>query len=69
LRKLLATLFVALGLSGAVAAVAPAAHADGLTQKIVVLIDPAGPPPCIYVDVTLFGHVIGTGYPGICAPS
>ena len=70
MRKLLATLFIALGLSGAVAAMAPAASADpGLIQKIVVIIDPAGAPHCVYVDVTLFGHLIGTGYPGICAPA
>jgi len=66
LKRVLATLFIALGLGGLATFAAPAAGANPLIDKIVVIIDPAGPPPCIYANVTLFGNRFGTGYPGIC---
>jgi hypothetical protein len=70
LKKALATLAVTAGLIGAVGAVAPAARAGGggiSIQKIVVTIDPSGP-PCVFANVTLFGHTVGTGFPGVCLP-
>ena len=64
-------------MSGVFGVVAPAAHADIVsTIKATVLGIPAfifakidtTDPRCTFLNVTLFGHTIGTGTNPICIP-
>jgi hypothetical protein len=59
-KRFFAAGFLALSISGALAALAPPASADLPTIHGRQDIDPNGP-PCIRVNVTIFGNRIGTG--------
>jgi hypothetical protein len=66
MKKFIAAIFLALGISGVLAAMAPAASADHLpTIHGRVDVDPHAP-PCLRANVTLFGNRIGTGTEFIC---
>lgn len=68
MKKLIATIAVALGLTGAFAAVAPSASAQLPSVHGTFNIDPnqAASGLCVRVNVTVFGNRIGTGATPVC---
>jgi len=70
LKRILASVFLTLGMGGMFAFAAPVAHADGplepIVHKLTVIVDPSSV-PCVALHVYVHGTpVIETGYPGIC---